>query len=319
MKTLTVLCDTFNQKDYITDAIESFLKQKTDFEFDIWIHDDASTDGTLEILDSYESKYPDKIRIFREEKNKYSRGIDFVYELAFELQSKYVALCDGDDYWISDNKLQRQVEILESRQDVYACGTESILYDLKNPSNLLYWGKYRHDVEFPAENLIKLGTVIKPSSWCLRTSEFKAGQEFIRKLGGNADSQWYFWIATSQKKVFYISEPMVLYRFNVPGSWTTVNRDCVYDGSKILLLFDELTEKQYSSLVNQALLKSQLLAIKAQRETHSFHFFILWLKFWKYYGTKEAIRHITDEGILWQIRVVLYKCKQKIKSGRKNG
>jgi len=93
--------------------------QKTTFPFEILIHDDASTDGTADIIREYEVKYPDIIKPIYQTENQYSRGINpylaFVYPRA---QGKYIALCEGDDYWIDPLKLQKQVEFLENKKNI---------------------------------------------------------------------------------------------------------------------------------------------------------------------------------------------------------
>ena len=115
---VSICCITYNHSDYIKDAIEGFLMQKTTFPFEVIIHDDASTDGTTEIIRDYVSKYPDLINAIFQTENQYSkkRGITvrFVYPVT---RGKYIALCEGDDYWTDQYKLQKQVDFLEANQE----------------------------------------------------------------------------------------------------------------------------------------------------------------------------------------------------------
>lgn len=113
---LSIICITYNHKDFITKAIESFLEQETDFAFEILIHDDCSNDGTRKIIQSYAKKYPNIIKAFYEEENQYQKGAEgryFFGELS-KIASKYIALCEGDDYWNDSKKLQFQVDFLEN-------------------------------------------------------------------------------------------------------------------------------------------------------------------------------------------------------------
>lgn len=119
---VSVSCITYNQADYIEDAIKSFLNQKTSFEFEILIHDDASTDGTAEIVKRYADAYPDKITAVFQKENQYSRGVKIAKTYLFPLyRGKYIAVCEGDDYWTSDDKLQKQFEYMEAHPKCNLC------------------------------------------------------------------------------------------------------------------------------------------------------------------------------------------------------
>lgn len=120
---VAVFCMTFNQAAFIRQTIEGFLMQQTNFPFIVVLHDDASTDGTIEIIKEYQTKYPDIIKPIFEESNLYSKvGYQGVFKVIVpQLNAKYVAICDGDDYWIDPLKLQKQVDFLESHPDYSMC------------------------------------------------------------------------------------------------------------------------------------------------------------------------------------------------------
>ena len=101
---VSVVCITYNQAEYIRDAINSFLMQKTDFNYEIIIHDDASTDQTIEILKYYERTYSDIIRVIYEEENQYSKGVNISDTLFKLAKGKYIAFCEGDDFWTDKSK-----------------------------------------------------------------------------------------------------------------------------------------------------------------------------------------------------------------------
>ena len=116
---VSICCITYNQEAYIRDALEGFVKQKTNFRYEVLIHDDASTDRTAEIIREYEEKYPDLIKPILQTVNQYSLGLTNVsgtwnFPRAVKNGSKYIAMCEGDDYWIDEHKLQRQVDYLEA-------------------------------------------------------------------------------------------------------------------------------------------------------------------------------------------------------------
>ncbi|HLS31521.1 MAG TPA: glycosyltransferase family 2 protein [Flavobacteriaceae bacterium] len=116
---VSVLCVTYNHAGFIRDCLEGFVKQKCDFDFEVLIHDDASTDGTQEIIKEYWEKYPDIIKPILQTENQWSKkaggmNLRFNYPRA---RGKYIALCDGDDFWIDEKKLQKQVTFLENNPD----------------------------------------------------------------------------------------------------------------------------------------------------------------------------------------------------------
>lgn len=115
MNMVSIVCLTYNQEDHIREAIDSFLMQKTNFKFEIVIHDDASTDSTPQILEEYKMKYPDIIRIIRQKENLYSKqNLLYIYKQVIDsCKSKYISYCEGDDYYIDPYKIQKQVDFLE--------------------------------------------------------------------------------------------------------------------------------------------------------------------------------------------------------------
>jgi glycosyltransferase involved in cell wall biosynthesis len=121
---VSICCLTFNHEAFVRQCLDGFLMQKTDFDIEILVHDDASTDNTQSILREYESKYPDKIFPLYETENKYSNGykgrMDIVFNYA-RARGKYIASCEGDDYWTDPQKLQKQVDFMESHPDYSVC------------------------------------------------------------------------------------------------------------------------------------------------------------------------------------------------------
>lgn len=117
---VSIISLTYNHAPYIRECLEGFLMQKTDFPFEVIIHDDASTDGTADIVREYAAKYPDIIKPIIQTENQYSKHHDFNKILKGCLDKslgKYIAFCEGDDYWIDPLKLQKQVDFLESHPD----------------------------------------------------------------------------------------------------------------------------------------------------------------------------------------------------------
>lgn len=118
---VSVSCLTYNHAPYIRQCLDGFMMQKTDFAFEVLIHDDASTDGTAEIIKEYEARYPDVIKPIYEEENQWVKGRRGSAVFNFpRARGKYIALCEGDDYWTDPLKLQKQVSLLEENIN-YSC------------------------------------------------------------------------------------------------------------------------------------------------------------------------------------------------------
>ena len=144
---LTIKCITYNHVSFIRDALHGFLIQRTDFPFRIVVHDDASTDGTQEIIKQYSEKYPHVIRAVLQETNLFSRGLKrgpYVHPL---VAGEYIAPCEGDDYWIDRHKLQRQVNFL-SANPLYAASTENAIIFFTEDGRFEAFSKQpEHDID----------------------------------------------------------------------------------------------------------------------------------------------------------------------------
>ena len=111
---LSVICLTYNHEKFIRQALDGFVMQKTNFPFEVIVHDDASTDETAKIIREYEIKYPELIKPIYQKENLWQKGIPTKNYIYPKINGKYVALCEGDDYWTDPLKLQKQVDFLEA-------------------------------------------------------------------------------------------------------------------------------------------------------------------------------------------------------------
>lgn len=119
---VSVVCDVFNHEDYLRECLDGIVMQQTNFAFEILIHDDASTDKSVEIIQEYVDKYPHLFKPIYQKENKFSKGISIWKDIQFpRAQGKYIAICEGDDYWTDPYKLQKQVDFLEANPEYSMC------------------------------------------------------------------------------------------------------------------------------------------------------------------------------------------------------
>ncbi len=127
---VSICCTAYNQEKYIAQTLESFLGQRCHFAYEILVHDDASTDRTPEIIREYAAKHPDVIRPMLQSENQYCKGISIDGTFNFpRARGKYIALCEGDDYWCDPEKLQRQIDHMESNPSCTFSFTNGYVHD----------------------------------------------------------------------------------------------------------------------------------------------------------------------------------------------
>ncbi len=132
-KIVTVITLVYNHEPYIRQCLEGIVMQKTDFFFEVLVHDDASTDSSANIIREYEEKYPDIIKPIYQTENQHSKKVGifktFIYPI---VKSKYIAMCEGDDYWTDPYKLQKQVDFLETHSQYDLCSHRFRIYNAEN-------------------------------------------------------------------------------------------------------------------------------------------------------------------------------------------
>jgi glycosyltransferase involved in cell wall biosynthesis len=135
---VSICCLCYNHESYIRECLDGFMMQKTNFVFEVLIHDDASTDKSADIIREYEAKYLEIIKPIYQSENQFSKGVGVTMVYQFpRAQGKYIALCEGDDYWTDPYKLQKQVDFLEANEGYSLCFHRYDTYDIVTKK----WGK----------------------------------------------------------------------------------------------------------------------------------------------------------------------------------
>lgn len=123
---VTIQCLVYNHEPYLRQCLDGFVMQKTNFKFEAIVHDDVSTDGSAAIIREYAERYPDIIKPIFETENQYSKHDGSLDRIMHEAcKGKYIALCEGDDYWIDPLKLQKQVNFMEKNNAYTLIGSNA--------------------------------------------------------------------------------------------------------------------------------------------------------------------------------------------------
>ncbi len=251
---VSIICNTYNQESYIKQAIESLINQKTDFEYEIIIHDDASTDSTTNIVKEYASRYPDLIIPIIETENQYSKEVDILLDIELPIvNGKYFALCEGDDYWIDSLKLQKQVDYMEQHPNCTLCIHKAIKVS-KEGRNIGTYGEFSGSGIIPIETVIKFGGAFCATNSILApTRLLKSVPKYL--INYSIDYFWQIYLA-GEGYTYCFMDKMSAYRVNSNGSWTQRTRNdidfCLKHFKHMcdnLKLYDMETEFKYHELI----------------------------------------------------------------------
>jgi len=224
---ISIVCVTYNHEQYITDAIESFLMQETDFSFEIIIQDDASTDNTPKIIQKYAEIFPNIIRPIFHQENQFSQNKKNVFTMAVShANGKYIACCEGDDFWIDKNKLQIQIKEMKKNPDcdvsihpvIRQCAKKQIKEKIVSQHS-------KNNKIFTTTELI-LGTAkfCPMASVIFNVNIFKSIPDwfFDAPVG-----DYFLQILSSLRGgILYINKVMAVYRVGSLGSWSErISRD----------------------------------------------------------------------------------------------
>lgn len=248
---VSIQCITYNQVDYIRDALDSFLMQKTSFPVEILIHDDASEDGTTEIIKEYEARFPHIIKPIYQKENLYSREPNKIGELQRDrAKGQYFAICEGDDYWIDPLKLEKQLRFMKDHPEMVMCVHNAKTINHKGEFGKYFRFKKIKDQSFiPKRQFIARGGGGFPTaSIMMKASLFNQIPDYFDH-GASPD----FCIALhsiTQGEIGYLQGEMSVYRVMAKNSWSSnISKDFKLKHSEKLFLtlekFHEATLHQY--------------------------------------------------------------------------
>ena len=240
---VSIKCMVFNHEVFLRDCLEGIISQKTSFKFEAIVHDDCSTDGSADIIREYAEKYPDIIKPILEEENLFSKHDGSIYQvLSTHSHGKYIAICEGDDYWIDPYKLQKQVDFLEQHSDYSMCCSRAKSYSqLENcfKSDVACYNK--NQMMNPKDIIRKGGLFIASCSIVYRNSIRDSYPDYCLLCHvGDYPLQIF---CAMKGKCYYFNEAMSVYRVDNPSSWVGMQNQSI-----------QLTEKKIEGFKTETLM-----------------------------------------------------------------
>lgn len=248
---VSIICITYNHAEFIRRAIEGFLKQKTSFPYEIIIHDDASTDGTREILLEYQRKYPNQIRLFLEDENQYSKIVRIMLALILEAKGKYVAISDGDDEWTYDRKLQEQYELLEQNPEISFCMHNVIRYNRQTGEKVEQMKDTESRMLNDREIILEPYGRAPTTSFFFRTEHISEIPQFCycAPVGDDPLRLYY----ACRGKIYYLNKTWAVRNYMHEGSWNykmqniSFQLDYIKKYLRFLNEFNAYSQKRFES------------------------------------------------------------------------
>lgn len=268
---VSVYCLAYNHESIIRKCLDGFIMQKTNFCYEVIVHDDASTDKTASIIREYEEKFPDIIKPIYQSENQYSRGVNIKNRYILpKCKGEYIAVCEGDDFWTDENKLQRQYDLMEKHEDIILCVHRAKQINLETGIESLYPQAKRTNGYVTAEEAILLGGGYFPTCSFFYRRSLNA---LSNKHGFVTGDYLTMVSAAVQGKVYFMDECMAVKTFLLPSSWAYRHRNNVSAMIKHLqglkLWMDEVdqnTSGQYALTIKMRKLKLDFEIDRAKGE-----------------------------------------------------
>lgn len=266
MPDISICCTCYNHEKFIAQALESMLMQKGDFTYEILVHDDASTDSSASIIEYYHNLYPDIIKPIYQSENQYSNGVPINESFNFpRAEGKYIALCEGDDYWTDEYKLLKQYLYMEYNSECTFCFSNAIIHDMNgHKPDRKFVPYYEHEInaindsgEYDLADIFQL-SFIPTASFMFKTADVLMLQPILQKPFPYGDMR-YKLLFTSLGYAYFLNECTCVYRENVSGSamnvWSKENRqksfDRLYSVYTFLKDLDRILDNRYTDSISK--------------------------------------------------------------------
>lgn len=262
---VTIECITYNHEPYIRQCLEGFIMQKTTFRFEAVVHDDASTDGTATIIREFAEKYPDIIKPIYETNNQFSKYDGSLHRIMkTHIRGKYVALCEGDDYWIDPLKLQKQVDFMEYHPNISLCGSNGLVLADEFYERIRYFNNIAISRELTLEEIVYFWTM-PTASLLYRRHITNNYPEWTHKVV-NRD-QLLLLMSLLHGNIYCFSDITCVYRRIAGGSILSnqLKKKRTLAVSKLLYLYTNYYDS-YKNVTNERILKKKVTFLRKKYE-----------------------------------------------------
>lgn len=256
---VTVFCTAYNHEKYIRQCLDGFVMQKTDFKYEVIVHDDASTDNTADIIREYEKQYPNIIKPIYQKENQHAKGCRTSRKLCMEYSTgKYIALCEGDDFWTDPHKLQKQFDAMEDNPSckMCLCKVRAVQENGEGMEQTYPNTQVREGVH---DSYSLLEIICKEYSFqtscyffdSLTLKNYYIEEPEFYRVAPVGD--WPYLLYFSQFDIYYIDDEMSCYRKNTVGSFSarmknnSIEKQKRYNMSMLSMIeeFDKYTKYKY--------------------------------------------------------------------------
>lgn len=295
---LSVFSWAFNHKDFIRESIESILVQRTNFKVEIIIHDDASSDGTKEIIKEYQDKYPYLFNNILQEENQWSQGKSVMNPLFEKPKGKYIALTHGDDYWTDPFKLQKQVDFLESSPDFSICWTKYKILKKSEKNTVIEEPDWIDNIDVDKNFSIDLNNFSKPYCTYTLTAMFRANVidfKLFSQLKHVKDNSLYLIVLTKGKGML-LNFYSAVYRMHDGGVYSSASQfNQVYFSylniKEIIVKIPNCNNQNLRQIRDSLLIQTLVSSPKKLSKD----FFKLLFNSCKFLGTKQTVKIIVKK------------------------
>lgn len=276
---VSVCCLVYNHEKYLKQCLDGIINQKTSFRFEVLIHDDASTDDSKKIIEDYTKKYPEIIKPIFQKQNQYSKNksINFLYQYP-RVKGEYIALCEGDDFWIDEFKLQKQYDFMEKNTQCSLCTHVVKGVDISGEKKIKLFPtqSFSNNILTADEIINHISTI---ESYPFQTSSYFFRSKYIKELilyeiptfmqlVKSGDMTHLLYLIT-KGDVFFIDKIMSCYRMGTNGSWSArMNNDyrlrITHQNKYIMTLreYDKYTDYKYTNIIHKDIEQRSFLLYK---------------------------------------------------------
>lgn len=267
---VSVQCLVYNHEKFLRQCLDGFVMQKTNFKYEVIVHDDASTDGSIGIIKEYAQRYPDIIIPFFEKENQYKKGgFELVFDIVAKLsKGKYVAICEGDDYWLDPNKLQKQYDIMEHHPELDMCAHSSYFEKASTGERCGEIHLCDSIKIIPASQvIIEEGDFLSTNSLFYRSTINQNLPSFRKFMNYDYTIQIH---GSLRGGILYIPEHMSVYHVGVSGSFCNqdktqkVKNEYIERKMQMLSILDQDTNAEFHNSIQARLMLYEVLTKNSQ-------------------------------------------------------